>query len=73
MPPGGQFGPMGGQGARTPRNSAPAIVTRNLWYIDNEGKLEVMRVQTGISNGTFTEILSMEGLEGRQVVLREKI
>jgi hypothetical protein len=46
---------------------------RNLWYINVEGKLEVMQVRTGISDGSFTEILSREGLEGRQVILRERI
>ena len=62
-----------GQGTRTGRSNAPAIVMRNLWYMDNDGKLGVMRVSTGVSNGTFTEILRMEELEGRQIILRERI
>jgi len=32
-----------------------------------------MRVQAGISNGTVTEIISMEEIEGKEVILREKI
>jgi len=52
---------------------APAVVMRNLWFINGEGKLEVMRVQAGISNGSFTEISSAEELEGKQVILRERI
>ena len=55
------------------RNTAPVIVMRNLWYLSDDGKLEVMQVGAGISNGSFTEIHSQEDLEGRQVILREKI
>lgn len=50
-----------------------AVVMRNLWYINGEGKLDVMRVRAGISNGSFTEINAFEDIEGRQVILREKI
>jgi len=59
-----------GQGGQ-PRT--PTVVTRNLWYINGDGKLEVMQVQAGISNGSFTEILMPQDIEGRQVILREKI
>ena len=59
----------GGQG----RNRAPAVVWRNLWYFTDDGKLEVMQVQAGISNGTLTEIHGPEELEGKQVILRERI
>jgi hypothetical protein len=63
-----------GQGGQAQgRDSARAIVMRNLWYINTDGKLEVMRVQTGISNGSFTEIRSMNDLDDKQVILREKI
>jgi predicted ATPase len=75
----GQQGRMGGvrmntrQTAVQDRSFTAPIVMRNLWFIGSEGRLEVMRVQTGISNGSFTEIISMEDLEGRQVILRERI
>ena len=61
-----------GQGGRQERNTA-AVVMRNLWYIGSDGNLEVMRIPTGITNGTFTELRSTENLEGRQFILREKI
>jgi HlyD family secretion protein len=61
------------QNSSSGRNQSPAVVMRNLWYINDEGKLDVMRVMTGISNGTFTEIRSGEVMEGRQVILREKV
>ena len=62
-------GRQGEQGAGAPIT----IVWRNLWYLNAEGKLEVMRVEAGISNGSSTEIRPPENLEGKQVILREKI
>ena len=53
--------------------AAPVVVMRNLWYISSEGKLEVMRVQIGITNGSLTELFSADDIEGRQVILRERI
>jgi HlyD family secretion protein len=58
--------------------SRAAAVMRNIWYFNSEGKFEVIRVQTGINNGLLTEILSIEDLEGedlegKQVILREKL
>jgi len=50
-----------------------AVVVRNLWYLNGDGTLGVMRVQTGITNGSFTEIITMEDMEGKQVILRERI
>jgi len=73
---------MGGGGNRqrrqdqgTGQTRRQEIVMRNLWYINTEGKLEVMRVRTGISDGSSTEIIAAEDeeLEGKQVILREKI
>ena len=55
------------------RTQAPAVVWRNLWYFSENGKLAVMQVRTGISNGTLTEIFGPEDLEGKEVILREKI
>ncbi|MDR1802127.1 MAG: efflux RND transporter periplasmic adaptor subunit, partial [Treponema sp.] len=55
---GGQFGGQigGRQAAATGTRSQAAVVYRNIWYMNGEGKLDVMRIETGISNGTFTEI-----------------
>ena len=69
---------MGGRG-RPPspqdagQSKAPELVTRNLWYINGEGKLEVMQVQAGITNGSFTEIHPPEELDGKQIILRERV
>jgi HlyD family secretion protein len=67
--PGGRQGTGQGQG----RNPAAAVVMRNLWYINDEGKLDVMQVRIGISSGSFTEIRAADDLEGKQVILKEKI
>jgi HlyD family secretion protein len=71
-------GRSGGQGSRQSGRQGQgsrqnSIVMRNLWYINDEGKLDVMRVRTGISSGSFTEIRSRDELEGKQIILREKI
>jgi HlyD family secretion protein len=72
--------PLGqGQQGQQPRVGAGGsrqrdqVVMRNLWYVGDDGKLEVMRVRIGISSGSFTEIRSREDIEGRQVILKEKI
>jgi len=67
--PGGRQGQA--QGQRQGRNGAP--VMRNLWYINNEGKLDVIQVRIGISSGSYTEIRAADELEGKQVILKEKI
>ncbi|MCL2834224.1 MAG: efflux RND transporter periplasmic adaptor subunit [Treponema sp.] len=69
--PGGQNQQQQGQGQN--RGAAPSAVLRNLWYLDSEGKLAVMRVAIGITNGTLTEIRTNEDISGRQFILREKV
>ena len=57
------------------QNSSPVqtVVLRNLWFMNDEGRLDVIQVQTGISNGSSTEIIYDENLTGRQFILRERI
>ena len=65
--------PPPGQGRRT------AVVIRNIWFINSDGRLEVMQVQIGINNGSLTEIRSIPAslnaadLEGKQIILRERL
>jgi hypothetical protein len=72
--PGGPAAQGGGaaQGGRS-GGAGAAVVMRNLWFINGDGKPGVIRVQSGISNGTNTEIRSAENLEGMRIILREKI
>ena len=53
--------------------SAPAVVMRTLWFINSEGRLDVMQVRTGISDGSSTMIYLDEEMEGIQVILRERL
>ncbi|MCL2801939.1 MAG: efflux RND transporter periplasmic adaptor subunit [Treponema sp.] len=55
------------------RRSAPAVVMRNLWFIADDGKLQVMQVRTGISDGSFTEIITDDDIGDIQIILRERI
>jgi len=66
------------QGANQTQPRRSAVVMRNLWYLNGEGKLEVMRLRTGISDGSFTELILMESIspeeiQSRHVILREKL
>jgi len=71
----GMGGRQRSRGQEAGQNQRQAVVMRNLWYINEEGKIQVMRVRTGISDGSFTEIITQGDteLEGFQIILREKI
>ncbi len=56
----GGFG--GGMGGGRPRDVA------RLWYLDGEGKLRMLRVRTGITDGQMTEVRSDELTEGQEVI-----
>jgi HlyD family secretion protein len=55
------------------RRSEDPVVLRNIWFINEEGRLDVMQVRTGITNGSSTEIRTREDIEGMQIILRERI
>ena len=66
--------PMGGGTRQTGTNqNRNAPVLRNLWYFTADGRLDVIQVLTGISDGTNTEIYLPVEQEGMQVILRERI
>jgi HlyD family secretion protein len=71
---------MGGGGNRrqssdtqNPGRSAPVVVMRTLWFLNSEGRLDVMQVRTGISDGSSTQVFLDDELEGLQVILRERL
>jgi hypothetical protein len=39
-----------------------------LWYLDEQGELQVLRARTGISDGQSTQILGEGVLEGLQII-----
>jgi len=53
--------------------SQNTVVMRNFWFMNDEGKLDVMQVRTGVSDSSFTEVFLGDEFEGRQVILRERI
>jgi HlyD family secretion protein len=74
--PGG-FGPGGNRSASSSSTASTttrsAMTVKNLWYINSEGKPDVIQVRAGISSGSLTEIQAAENIEGLKVIIREKI
>lgn len=76
----GPGGP-GGQRASSEKNltdqetgttaSTPEIAKKTLWYFAIDGKLQATMVEIGVSDGTKTEILNADSLEGKNVILKE--
>jgi len=93
MPSGGGMGRMGGgpggagrpssqgQGATRPANQGvPASDTlKSLWFMNESGKLDVVMVRVGISDGSFTEIHALRGGSDSAleqigtIILKEKV
>ena len=46
---------------------------KKLWYLDAQGKLAVRVVKTGATNGSSTEIVDADDLEGARIILRAKV
>jgi len=69
---GGQRQGRGQQTGGGNQRNAPVIVMRNLWYINDEGKLAVIQVRAGVSDGSNTQVFLDEEFEGMSVILREQ-
>lgn len=72
---GGGFGPnraSGPQVAATAGKGAAPAAKKTLWYLDDSGKLAVILVEPGLSDGLATELVGAEELEGRKVILKIK-
>lgn len=78
--PGGPGGPesksstatAGESTTTTTTASASAVAKKSLWYLDSQGKLAVKIVGVGSTDGTHTEIIGADDLEGKQIIVREK-
>lgn len=68
--PGG--GSTAGAKART-AGAAGTVVKKTLWYVDDADGFQALLVETGVSDGSKTEILADASLEGRKILLREKV
>jgi HlyD family secretion protein len=61
---GGQGGGQGGPGGGRGRGDGGSM----LWYVNADGNLAVMRVRTGITDGSMTEIRGRELVDGLAVI-----
>lgn len=52
-------------------SEASTVVKKAIWYQDAQGKLAVRMVGVGASDGTNTEIMGADDLEGEKVIVRE--
>ncbi|HPE89293.1 MAG TPA: efflux RND transporter periplasmic adaptor subunit [Spirochaetia bacterium] len=89
VPGGRMGGPMGGPGAGAPPSgssrtgsagasgssgsSAAAKETKTLWYVDESGALTALLVEVGASDGSVTELIGAEALEGVRVVSKLRV
>ena len=77
----GRGGASSKQGARLPAgngtgaNGQAAAVpeTKNVWYLDDRGSLAVMKVSVGVTDGTNTEVIPSGDLEGKKIIVKEKV
>jgi HlyD family secretion protein len=65
----------GGNGPGTEARLPGQAMTppKPLWFMDGNGRLDCFLAQSGISDGSFTEIrVRNEEVEGRQIIVRER-
>jgi HlyD family secretion protein len=71
-------GGMGGPpGAKTSSSASGAtaqatVAKKALWYLDGSGQLAVTMVETGVSDGSKTELVGAADLDGKSVILKVK-
>jgi HlyD family secretion protein len=53
-------------------SAAVEVAKKPLWYLDETGKLSVVLVGVGISDGLTTELVGADNLEGKKVILKIK-
>ena len=58
-----------GRGQSRPRAEGPRDGRRTLYLLGDDGEPQKISVETGLGDGTYTEIRTKENLEGREVVL----
>ena len=70
-------GNAGNQNGKAPASAVgaenPVASMKSLWFMDDKGELQVLRVTTGVTDGTNTEIITDKNLDGKKIILKEKI
>lgn len=61
--------------ANSAQDAVPAAAKnmKSLWYLDAGGRLAVRMVEVGASNGTSTEIVGADDLEGQAIIVKAKV
>jgi HlyD family secretion protein len=76
-PPGGAGRASGTNGAPTAGGARAAVTLKPLWYVNSSGKLDVVMVSVGTSDGSYTEVHAVNGddasLVSLSVILKEKV
>lgn len=79
-PGGGPSGGPGGPGAsgsgssqKSSGDDSSIPVTKTVWYLDDAGKLCVTVVTTGVTDGSNTAIVGADDLEGKTIIVKEKV
>ena len=62
-----------GNGIGSNDQSAAKAETKNVWYLDERGSLTVMKVSVGVTDGTNTEVVPSGELEGKKIIVKEKV
>lgn len=77
-PPGG-FGGPGGQRSSSKTSAsqgaaadASTVVRKPLWYLDDSGKLAAVMVEVGVSDASKTEVIGVDSLVGKKIILKVK-
>ena len=73
MPMGRPGGAPGGESNEGSTVSTGNDERKTLWYFDGEGELAVRYVQTGATDGSNTQIIDADDLEGADIILRVKV
>jgi HlyD family secretion protein len=60
-------------GVHAGTSDASTAAKKKLWYLDAAGDLAVTLVETGVTDGTKTEILGADVLEGTNIIVRMKV
>jgi hypothetical protein len=74
--PGGPGAPPAGSSGTASASAAGGTTDpaqKSLWYLGDDGKLAVLRVSVGVSDGTNTELIEADGLAGRKIILKAKV
>ncbi len=66
-------GTPGDVGAAPQAAGATAGTAKTLWYLDQSGQYQALLVRAGVSDGSKTQLLDADELEGFQVILKEKV